>query len=467
VPNLSNIPALDVFIGLAFVYFILSLVISSVSETISAVFNVRWTKLEQGLRELFLNADEKQDEATKAEANRLWSEFQNNPRIKALWKQTGRLGARGPSYIPPRVFALTLLDTLAPPLEGSPAAAGDAAPTDEQVAAAAQAAKEAKAAAAAAAANAAAHPSDAQAAAAAKAAADEATAKAAEAAAVTAAQAAAKAKAAADEAAANAAAHPSDAQAAAEAKAAADEAAARAAVVKAKQMTSDHDLVARAERAAGSVPNPLLRKWLLDALTEVGVDREKILKSLESSFDSVTNRVSGWYKRYATIVVAVLAIVAAGALNVDSYAIGSRLWKDAAVRSAIANQAANLNAAKCPQPTGKSSSGKGTGGNTGTSTTGTTGTTSTTGTATQPKLSLEQATKCVTALRALGLPIGWAKENRPNTAWGWAGKAFGMIVTAFALMLGAPFWFDTLSKLARLRTTGNPEGTAKSGTSTS
>jgi hypothetical protein len=34
-------------------------------------------------------------------------------------------------------------------------------------------------------------------------------------------------------------------------------------------------------------------------------------------------------------------------------------------------------------------------------------------------------------------------------------------------MLGAPFWFDTLSKLARLRTTGNPEGTAKSGTSTS
>ena len=72
------------------------------------------------------------------------------------------------------------------------------------------------------------------------------------------------------------------------------------------------------------------------------------------------------------------------------------------------------------------------------------------------------ATECVTRLHALALPIGWAKENRP-TGWGWGSKVFGIIVTAFALMLGAPFWFDTLSKLARLRATGNPEGTAKNG----
>jgi hypothetical protein len=35
------------------------------------------------------------------------------------------------------------------------------------------------------------------------------------------------------------------------------------------------------------------------------------------------------------------------------------------------------------------------------------------------------------------------------------------VITVFALMLGAPFWFDTLSKLARLRTTGKPEAPAK------
>jgi hypothetical protein len=75
-------------------------------------------------------------------------------------------------------------------------------------------------------------------------------------------------------------------------------------------------------------------------------------------------------------------------------------------------------------------------------------------------LSLEEATKCVTSLRALSLPIGWGKDNRP-TGWGWASKPFGIIVTGFALMLGAPFWFDTLSKLSRLRATGSPEGKAK------
>jgi hypothetical protein len=332
-----------------------------VTETISAIFQVRWTKLEQGLRELFENSG---GDATHAENNELWKAFQANPRIRALWKQTGILGPRGPSYIPPRVLALTLLDTLAPP---------DSNAQTPQTPAAAK--------------------------------------------------------------------------------------------TKGKQMAKDHDLIARAEHAAGSVKNPLLQKWLLDALTEIDVDREKLLASLESSFDGVMNRVSGWYKRYAAIVLAVLAFIAAGALNVDSYAIGTRLWKNDAVRNAIATQAANVTAAQCAQPANTSTSGKG--GTTGAS--GATGASSTAGisTAKQPKLSLELATQCITRLHALALPIGWGKENRP-TGWGWASKPFGLIVTAFALMLGAPFWFDTLSRLARLRSTGNPEGTAKkSGTNTS
>jgi hypothetical protein len=355
VPSLSDIPALDAVIGLAFVYFVLSLVLSSVTEALSAVLQVRWKKLEQGLRELFLNSGGDSPEA-KAEAQQLWVAFQQNERIKALWKQTGALGARGPSYIPPRVLALTLIDTLAPPLEESAPTGGGTAATHE----------EAKAA-------------------------------------------------------------PAAADARAAADAGADEA--KTAVATGRKMVSNYDLVARAERAAGSVGNPLFRKWLLDALSEVDPDREKILRSLESSFNSVTDRVSGWYKRYSAIVIAVLAIASAGALNVDSYAIGVRLWKNDAVRSAIASQAANLTSAKCPTLTSKTAS---------------------------SKLSLEQASECVSALRALGLPIGWAKPNQPNTAWGWVGKVFGIIVTAFAVMLGAPFWFDTLSKLAKLRAAGNP-----------
>ena len=46
------------------------------------------------------------------------TKFENSERIRALWKQTGffanlpGIGNRGPSYIEPRIFALTLVETL-------------------------------------------------------------------------------------------------------------------------------------------------------------------------------------------------------------------------------------------------------------------------------------------------------------------------------------------------------------------
>jgi hypothetical protein len=334
VVDLSKIPAVDVVIGLAFVYFLLSVVISSLTEAVSSVLQLRWRTLQRGLRELFENSGV--DGVVADKGSELWGEFRTNPRILALWKETGILRKRGPSYIPPRVFALTLLDTLAPPRDLEPLPVGGAEPAEAAVSERVDALKK------------------------------------------------------------------------------------------------THDVVAQAKEAAATVANPVLRKWLVDALTKAGNRREEILKELESSFDSLTNRVSGWYKRHATIWVFVFAVALTGALNVDSYTIGSRLWKDEAVRSAVAGEAGKLT-----DPTICSSKDS-----------------------TGDKSKLEQATECVTKLKSLALPIGWAEENQA-TGWGWAAKAGGWAVTVFALLLGAPFWFDTLSKLARLRNTGKPEGTAK------
>jgi hypothetical protein len=36
------------------------------------------------------------------------------------------------------------------------------------------------------------------------------------------------------------------------------------------------------------------------------------------------------------------------------------------------------------------------------------------------------------------------------------GRVPGWLATAFAVMLGTPFWFDTLQRLAPLRATGPP-----------
>jgi hypothetical protein len=43
----------------------------------------------------------------------------------------------------------------------------------------------------------------------------------------------------------------------------------------------------------------------------------------------------------------------------------------------------------------------------------------------------------------------------------------GFLITAFAISLGAPFWFDLLSKLMRVRTSLQPAAPSSSGTSTS
>jgi len=104
VPNISGNAALDVLIGLFFLYFLLSIVCSSINEGISAVFRLRSQYLEEGLRRLL-------DGQANLDA------FFDNPRVQALVKPPGRLfrWKRKPSYISSRVFALTLLDTFAPP----------------------------------------------------------------------------------------------------------------------------------------------------------------------------------------------------------------------------------------------------------------------------------------------------------------------------------------------------------------
>jgi hypothetical protein len=44
----------------------------------------------------------------------------------------------------------------------------------------------------------------------------------------------------------------------------------------------------------------------------------------------------------------------------------------------------------------------------------------------------------------------------PDDLWSWLAKLAGLALTTAALLLGAPFWFDVLSKFIRVRGTGAP-----------
>lgn len=72
-------------------------------------------------------------------------------------------------------------------------------------------------------------------------------------------------------------------------------------------------------------------------------------------------------------------------------------------------------------------------------------------------------------IQALGLPIGWDATDDPKRTWpgmnffqagGWMYQiywhAFGWILTALALSLGAPFWFDLLNKFIVIRSAVKP-----------
>jgi hypothetical protein len=73
-------------------------------------------------------------------------------------------------------------------------------------------------------------------------------------------------------------------------------------------------------------------------------------------------------------------------------------------------------------------------------------------------------------LQALGLPVGWDDKSDPKrnfTGWTWAGDRggwwdqlqwhwLGWLLTALAISLGAPFWFDLLNKFIVIRSAVKP-----------
>ena len=148
-------------------------------------------------------------------------------------------------------------------------------------------------------------------------------------------------------------------------------------------------------------------------------------KAAERWYDDTMERVSGWYRRRVQKVLFELAAVIVLAINADSLQIAKHLWTNPAAHEAVANAAANA--------TGD-----------------------------------EGGKEALQELRSLPLPLGWHFSDREHHAQGIpfyekdtnivdvGSKLIGLLLTMFALMLGAPFWFDALSKIARLRNGGAP-----------
>ncbi|MDQ6837892.1 MAG: hypothetical protein M3137_06035 [Actinomycetota bacterium] len=173
---------------------------------------------------------------------------------------------------------------------------------------------------------------------------------------------------------------------------------------------------------------------------------------VEEWFNHTMDRATGWYKRTAQVMALGLGLTIAIALNVDTVHVTERLWSDGPVRSAVLAQVNKL-----PPPT-----------TTATTTTVVGAPASTPPATTSPATGAPPTTVAsigdqvsdiqdsLSQLSSLQLPLGWDEGQRPDS---YPLALVGWVITAIALSLGAPFWFDLLNKVTALRGGGTQETT--------
>ncbi len=179
---------------------------------------------------------------------------------------------------------------------------------------------------------------------------------------------------------------------------------------------------------AGACPAGL-RKQLDTMAVRAGDDYERLVAAIETWFDDDMERVSGWYKRKSQLVILGVGLVLTIAINADTLGFASGLIQNGTAREAFVSAAAATVAAS-PQPeTGL------------------------------PPLDIPAATQ---QLGQAGLNLGWGEGIPPAERW--PGMVLGWLITAAAVSMGAPFWFDLLTRLVNIRSAGQPPALAGSAT---
>ncbi len=174
-----------------------------------------------------------------------------------------------------------------------------------------------------------------------------------------------------------------------------------------------------------ALPESPLRSALQALAKTAEGDVSRFRGALESWYDAQMDRISGSYKRWAKRWIVVFTLVVAGFLHVDAVGIGEALWTKEPVRQAVVAAATNDTLCDSADPVAKR------------------------------RECLQQE---LTAVQADGLPVGlpyWTEASKRPAGWGWLSTLFGILVTTGAASLGAPFWFDVITKVSPLRNTGN------------
>jgi hypothetical protein len=193
----------------------------------------------------------------------------------------------------------------------------------------------------------------------------------------------------------------------------------------------------------GEIQDPQIKLFLQGVFDRVGSDVSKIETEIADWFDGAMDRLSGVFKRRTQRATFVIALIVAAVVNIDSIKLGTALWENHVVREELGKFVTSSPVQLPQQPA-------------------------------QAVPQAEQALSIFSTLMEDGLPVGWPtghlfeaksgqkdKDNSDILVWFWdAPKAspltstIGWIITAVSALFGAPFWFDTLQTLIRLKGAG-------------
>jgi hypothetical protein len=197
-------------------------------------------------------------------------------------------------------------------------------------------------------------------------------------------------------------------------------------------------------RAINALPVSKIRTALQSHLSIGEQTVEAFHGRVADWFDNSMARLSGIYKRFSVKLSLAVGLGVAAFFNADSIAVGRILSENSALRQIVVENA-EVMLPKLDPGLGR-----------------------TCDVQQEPikRLDCQTAQLREGTARLLPLPLGWTNEFKTYTlsiaTWSDAGSAViwlvlkiaGLLATAFALSLGAPFWFDIIQTFMKFRTTG-------------
>lgn len=180
------------------------------------------------------------------------------------------------------------------------------------------------------------------------------------------------------------------------------------------------------------IPDKDLQNVLFQLLQDGEENLDMFKGQVRNWYDNIMDRASGWYKRSTQKILVIVGILIAVVFNADTIAIYQHLGADPASLAQVVDLAEKFVAAN----DGNKSVGV---------------------ISENPNFEENYAKLRSLVDSQIGQlnPLGWQNVNfMTMDAASWSIKVLGWIVTALAISLGAPFWFDLLRKIVNIRSSG-------------